>query len=83
MKQAPTNEPGPGEVGEAQQEQTGTERRELLATIGRFVYAVPALALLARPKASQAGYGGGGTRPGYGHGDPNHIHTGPPGLKKK
>jgi hypothetical protein len=22
-------------------------------------------------------------KPGYGWGDPNHIHTGPPGLKKK
>lgn len=22
----------------------------------------------------------GGTRPGWGHGDKNHVHTGPPGL---
>jgi hypothetical protein len=56
-------------------------RREALAKIGRFVYVAPALALLAQPKGAQAGYGRG-TRPGYGYGDPNHIHTGPPGLNK-
>lgn len=41
----------------------GTEdgsRREVLAKIGRFAYAVPVLALLTEPKLALAGYGGGG-----------------------
>jgi hypothetical protein len=50
-------------------------RREMLTKIGRFVYAAPALILLAEPKSVQA-YG---TRPGWGYGDPNHTHSGPPG----
>ena len=80
MEQSLNNEAGPGDVGGAQQEQTDAERREVLATIGRFIYAAPALALLAMPKASQAGYGGGGTKPGWGNGDKNHNYGGPPGL---
>jgi hypothetical protein len=81
MEQASSKEARPREVRE-KEEQTDAARRELLTTIGRFIYVAPALALLAQPKASQAGYGAGGTRPGYGYGDPNHIHTGPPGLNK-
>ncbi len=40
------------------------ERRDILACMGRFAYAAPALALLARPRAAQADYGGarGGDR---------------------
>lgn len=45
-------------------------RRDLLAGLGRFAYAAPALALLTRPKLAQADYGGGrgGTRDGSGGG---------------
>ena len=32
-------------------------RREVLATISRFIYVAPSLALLAEPKGAQAGYG--------------------------
>ena len=32
----------------------------MLATIGRFAYVAPALALLAQPKFAHAGYGRGG-----------------------
>lgn len=43
-------------------------RRDILADMGRFAYAAPALALLARPRAAQADYGGtrGGAREGGG-----------------
>lgn len=82
MEQPSSNKPRLDEVGEVQRDETDAARREVLATIGRFIYVAPALALLAQPKAAQAGYGGGGTRPGYGYGDQNHIHTGPPGLNK-
>ena len=34
------------------------DRRAVLDGMGRFAYAAPALALLARPKAAQADYGG-------------------------
>ena len=74
---------GPDGVGEVQQDQTDAARREVLAKIGRFVYVAPALALLAEPRGAQAGYGRGGAKPGYGYGDKNHSHGGPPGLNKK
>ena len=45
-------------AGEVRPEQT--DRREVLATIGRFAYVAPALALLAQPKFAHAGYGRGG-----------------------
>jgi hypothetical protein len=45
-------------AGEVRPEQT--DRREVLATIGRFAYVAPALALLAEPKFAHAGYGRGG-----------------------
>ena len=43
-----------------------TDRREVLATIGRFAYVAPALALLAEPKFAHAGYGRGGGDSGGG-----------------
>jgi hypothetical protein len=82
MEHLPTKERRLDEPGEVQQDQVDAARREALAKIGRFVYVAPALALLAQPKGAQAGYGRGGTRPGWGYGDKNHIHTGPPGLLK-
>jgi len=65
--------------GEVNHDQIDASRREILAKIGRFAYVAPALALLAEPKSVQA-YG---TRPGYGYGDPNHDHTGPPGQNNQ
>lgn len=82
MNQTSSNERPLDEVGEAQREAPDAARRELLAKIGRFAYVAPALALLAEPKRAQAGYGGGGAKPGYGYGDSNHTHSGPPGLNK-
>lgn len=67
-----------GTGGQVDDDQAEASRREVLAKIGRFAYAAPALALLAEPKSVQA-YG---TRPGYGYGDQNHYHSGPPGLNK-
>ena len=55
-------------AGEVRPEQT--DRREVLATIGRFAYVAPALALLAQPKFAHAGYGrGGGDGGSFGGGD--------------
>jgi hypothetical protein len=51
-------------ASEARPEQT--DRREVLATIGRFAYVAPALALLAEPKFAHAGYGRGGGDSGGG-----------------
>jgi hypothetical protein len=53
-------------ASEARPEQT--DRREVLATIGRFAYVAPALALLAEPKFAHAGYGRGGGGGGDGGG---------------
>ena len=65
-------------VGGLAQNGTDASRREMLAKIGQFADAAPALALLAEPKAVDA-YG---RRPGYGYGDQNHDHSGPPGHYK-
>ena len=82
MEQLSSSEPRLDGVGEEQRDQPDAARREVLAKIGRFAYVAPALALLAEPKAAQAGYGRS-TKPGWGFGDKNHKHSGPPGLKKK
>jgi hypothetical protein len=71
------------ESGDVRPDEIDPARREVLAKIGRFAYAAPALALLAAPQRAQAGYGRGGTKPGWGYGDTNHTHSGPPGLNKK
>jgi hypothetical protein len=68
-----------GRGGGLTQDDTDASRREILAKIGQFAYAAPALALLAEPKAVDA-YG---KRPGYGYGDQNHEHSGPRGYYKK
>ena len=73
----------PEEASELLTNEHDPARREVLAKIGRFAYAAPALALLAAPQRAQAGYGRGGTKPGWGNGDTNHNHSGPPGLKNK
>jgi hypothetical protein len=73
---APSGEADPGRERD---ELDDGSRREMLAKIGRLAYAAPALMLLTEPKRAQAGYGGGGSRPGYGYGDTNHSHTGPGG----
>jgi hypothetical protein len=64
-------------------------RRDFLKEAGRFaVVTPPAITLLlgtslnSRAIAGSAGSGGkGGSRPGYGIGDSNHGHIGPPGRK--
>jgi hypothetical protein len=67
-------------------------RRDFLKKAGRFaVVTPPAITLLlgtslnSRAIAGSAGGGGsggsGGSRPGWGFGDSNHGHTGPPGRK--
>ena len=55
MQDTSRNTPNREVAGEAD-----PARREVLATIGRFAYVAPALALLAQPKFAHAGYGRGG-----------------------
>lgn len=81
MNQSSSNEPRLGGIGEVQRDHPDAARRELLAKMGRFAYVAPALILLAEPKGAHAGYGRG-KKPGWGFGDKNHKHKGPPGLKK-
>jgi hypothetical protein len=61
-------------------------RRDFLKKAGRFaVVTPPAITLLLGTSLNSraiAGSGGsGGSRPGYGFGDSNHGHTGPPGRR--
>jgi hypothetical protein len=58
----------PSDAGGLPQDDTDASRREMLAKIGQFAYAAPALALLAEPKAVYA-YG---SRPGSGYENRNH-----------
>jgi hypothetical protein len=60
MERISENSNGLAGAGEVRPEQTDPARREVLATIGRFAYVAPALALLAEPKFAHAGYGRGG-----------------------
>jgi hypothetical protein len=72
-------------AGEARAEQTAPARREVLATIGRFAYVAPALALLAEPKFAHAGYGrgGGGGGGSFGGGDGGSTGGGGNGVYKR
>jgi hypothetical protein len=79
MERARGHEDRLRDAGGISQEDTDASRREILAKIGQFAYAAPALALLAEPKAVDA-YG---TKPGHGYGDKNHDHSGPPGQYNK
>jgi hypothetical protein len=44
-----------------------------------LVMAVVAVAFAVMSIAAHAQGNSGGTRPGWGYGDKNHVHTGPPG----
>ena len=63
-------------------------RRDFLKKVGRFAAVTPpAITLLlgtslnSRAIAQSSGSGRGGSRPGWGLGDSNHGHTGPPGRR--
>ena len=60
-------------------------RREFLRKTGRFAaVTAPAITLLLGTSLnSRAIAQSGGAKPGWGYGDQNHVHTGPPGLMKK
>ena len=75
MERARGHEDRPSDAGGLSQDETEASRREMLAKIGRFAYAAPALALLAEPKAADAygtrrggagGWGGNGGAGGAG-----------------
>lgn len=68
------------------QHASGTFKRTLVA-FGVVVAAVVALGISAPALATSSGQGAsscakptGSTRPGFGNGDDNHTHIGPPGL---
>lgn len=60
-------------------------RRDFLKRAGRFAAVTPPAItlLLGTSLSSRAIAKSGGSRPGYGWGDKNHIHVGPPGLIDK
>ena len=71
MQDTSRNTPNREVAGEAD-----PARREVLATIGRFAYVAPALALLAQPKFAHAGYGRGGGDGGGNSGGSTGSSTG-------
>ena len=76
MQDTSRNDPNREVAGEVRPEQTDPARREVLATIGRFAYVAPALALLAQPKFAHAGYGRGGGDGGGNSGGSTGSSTG-------
>jgi hypothetical protein len=84
------NATGPENAGQPNSSEDQA-RRDFLKKAGRFaVVTPPAITLLlgtslnSRAIAGSAGSGGkgkGGSRPGYGFGDSNHRHIGPPGRR--
>lgn len=60
-------------------------RRDFIKKAGRFaVVTPPAITLLLGTSlSSRAIAKSSGTRPGWGFGDKNHTHNGPPGLWKR
>lgn len=69
------------------EEETDTKtvdsRREFLKNCGKFAVITPPTVtfLLSTSLSSKAiAASGGGSRPGWGYGDQNHGHSGPPGL---
>ncbi|PBB32050.1 hypothetical protein [Mesorhizobium sp. WSM3868] len=61
----------------------GEARRDFLKKAGRFAAVTPPAItmLLGTSLNSKAIAKSGGTRPGNGWGDKNHVHSGPPGSK--
>ena len=85
------NATGPENAGQPNSSEDQA-RRDFLKKAGRFaIVTPPAITLLlgtslnSRAIAGSSGSGGkggsGGSRPGWGFGDSNHFHTGPPGRK--
>ena len=60
-------------------------RRNFLKKAGRFAAVTPPAItlLLGTSLDSQAIAKSGGSRPGHGWGDKNHVHVGPPGRTKR
>lgn len=65
-------------------DQADQGRREFLARAGRFAaFTPPAVTLLLHTTMNSPAIAGSGGKPGWGKGDKNHEHSGPPGLAKK
>ena len=60
------------------------DRRDFLKKAGRFaVITPPAVTLLLSTSMSSKAIAASGGRPGWGNGDKNHSHSGPPGQSNK
>jgi hypothetical protein len=81
MKTAESNEDRPGDVGRPSNDEMDVSRREMLAKIGPFAYAAPALVLLGSPKACRPMVAERAR--GTGMVDKNHDKSGPLGLIRK
>lgn len=58
-------------------------RRDFISGMGKFaVLTPPAVTMLLHVSMSSPAVASSGGKPGWGFGDTNHIHTGPPGQNK-
>jgi hypothetical protein len=59
------------------------DRREFLKKCGKFAAITPpAVTMLLSTSLTSRAIAKSGGRPGWGYGDTNHIHIGPPGKNK-
>lgn len=55
-------------------------RRNFIKGVGKFaILTPPTVTMLLHTSMNSHAVGGSGGRPGWGFGDTNHVHTGPPG----
>jgi hypothetical protein len=59
-------------------------RRNFIKGVGKFaILTPPTVTMLLHTSMNSPAVAGSGGKPGWGWGDKNHVHTGPPGLYKK
>ena len=59
-------------------------RREFMKKAGRFAALTPpTVTMLLSVSMNSPAVASSGGRPGWGYGDGNHVHSGPPGQNKK
>ena len=59
-------------------------RRDFIKGVGKFATVTPAaVTMLLHVSMNSPAVAASGGKPGYGYGDTNHTHSGPPGQNKK
>lgn len=72
------------ETKDVNEASSALERRDFMKALGRFAALTPpAVTVLLDVAMNSPAVAASGGRPGWGHGDENHVHTGPRGHPRK